>query len=217
MMLSSSSESRLPTGFREVQWLQGTGTQYCETGINPVNTNANFTSIKGDITLLDKANSAFCVGTYWTETSPSTISFNYSCEYASSSFEFHWGRTSTANTNVNLNNEVFPIDLHFEINKNNLILNQNSYTKYDQINYNAWRQILIGANYNAGGEVTVYNNQVKIKNISVYNNDTLLYQFVPCYRKSDGKTGFCKITVADGSTVFLENEGEDEWIIGPVV
>ena len=60
--------------------------------------------------------------------------------------------------------------------------------------------------------------QVNCKETEIdYNNDTLLYEFVPCYRKSDNKTGFMKITVADGSAVFLPNMGEDEWKIGTVV
>ena len=77
-MLSSAADSRLPTGFREVQWLQGTGTQYCVTDIYPIYDSNDYTSIKGDFTVLDRENSRFSIATYWVQ---STNAYRYGCTF----------------------------------------------------------------------------------------------------------------------------------------
>ena len=83
--------------------------------------------------------------------------------------------------------------------------------------YNSTKPLIIGGTYNTNDDVSVANTQVSVKSFTVYNVDTLLYEFVPCYRTLDHKTGFMKITVADGSTEFFPNQGTDEWVIGPTV
>lgn len=227
-MMPSSSQGRLPTGFREVEWLQGSGTQYCETDVNPIYSSSNFTSIKGDIIMLDRQNSAFEIGSHWYQLWSGVQSeFEYSFDVAyvhqlpqdtyKTVSRFRYGRSSANLTTIDLPINVFPLDIHYEINQNNLILNGASHTKYDNhIQYATTKPILIGAD-SVGNTVSIRNTLTRVKSFYVYNNDTLLYEFVPCYRKSDNKTGFMKITVADGSTTFFPNLGTDEWIIGPVV
>ena len=82
-MLSSVGDSRLPTGFREVQWLQGSGTQYCVTDIPVVYSATDFTSIKGNITILDRSTSKFEIATFWTTTSSGTAqTWRYGCSFS---------------------------------------------------------------------------------------------------------------------------------------
>lgn len=219
-----SQQGRLPTGFKEVQWLQGSGTQYCETDVYPVN-NSNFTGIKGNVTILDKVDGKFCIATLWSQ---SSVSYIYECIYSygkyltpqsetySARFIITDNRNTSTSTYFDFINNVFPINVHYELNKSNVVINQQSYNKPEIITYNASLPLLIGATYN-NGNVRVHNNQARIEKFYIYNNNTLLYEFVPCYRTSDNKTGFMKITVADGSTEFFPNLGTDEWIIGPVV
>ena len=231
LMVSASAKSRLPTGFREVQWLQGSGTQYCVTDIPVVYSATDFTSIKGNVTVLDSNTSKFEIGTYWSTTSPSSQTWRYGCafSYAQSlssgtyapTLFFRFGRTNSANATVNMSNFVYPLDIHFEINKNTLVHNGGTSQKpADGVYYNSnimSRTLVIGGCQVSGGSINVFNTGTQYKTLYIYNNDTLLYEFVPCYRKEDGKTGFMKITVADGSAVFFPNMGEDEWIIGTVV
>ena len=230
-MVSSSPQGRLPTGFREVQWLQGSGTQYCVTDIPVVYSASDFTSIKGNVTVLDSNTSKFEIGTYWTTTSPNTQTWRYGCAFSYAESQpsgtsaptlfFRYGKTNSANVTVNMSNFVYPLDLHFEINANTLVYNNVTLQKsQDGIYYNSnimSRKLVIGGCQIASGAINVFNTGVQYKNLYIYNNDTLLYEFVPCYRKEDGKTGFMKITVADGSSVFFPNMGEDEWIIGSIV
>lgn len=225
-MVSASAKSRLPTGFREVQWLQGSGTQYCVTDIYPVYDANNFTEIRGDFTALDAQNSRFEIGTDWYV---SSYGYRYSCTFSytqslpSGVFEpkliFAFGRTGNNNATVSMANFVYPLDVHYELNRTTLVHNGGTSTRTSPstVTYSSTRPLIIGGSYASGGVVNVFNTQTRYKSIKIYNSNTLLYEFVPCYRKSDGKTGFMKITVADGSTEFFPNMGTDEWIIGPVV
>lgn len=224
-MVSASAKSRLPTGFREVQWLQGSGTQYCVTDIYPVYDANNYTAIRGDFTALDAQNSKFEIGALWLA---SGSSYRYGCAfsyaqtvsqgtYAPTLF-FFFGKYNQGNATSNYSNFVYPLDVHFEINANNLVHNGGTSTKPTGIStYSATRPLVIGGMQNTDGTVNITNTQTRYKEFKIYNNNTLLYEFVPCYRKSDNKTGFMKITVADGSTEFFPNMGTDEWIIGSVV
>lgn len=223
-MVSSSVHGRLPTGFREVEWLQGSGTQYCLTDINPVYSSSDYTSIKGDFTVLDKVNSRFSIADYWIQ---STNAHRYGCTFSyayvssagtyQSTLSFYFGRTNQGNATVNYSNAVYPLDMHFEINRDNLVHNGGTSTKPYVAEYSSTRPLVIGGMQGSDGTVNVSNTLTRYKEFKIYNNDTLLYEFVPCYRASDNKTGFMKITVADGSTEFFPNLGTDEWIIGPIV
>lgn len=215
MASSLSQHGRLPTGFREVQWLQSSGTQYCVTDIYPVYDANNCTVIRGDFTALHAQNSKFEIATAWTG---SGISWRYGCAFSQSTLLFWFGNTNYANASVNYSNYVYPLDMHFEINRDNLVHNGGTSTKPTVVTaYSASRPLVIGGIQASNGTVNVSNTQVRYKAFKIYNNNRLLYEFVPCYRKSDNKTGFMKITVADGSTEFFPNMGTDEWIIGSVV
>ena len=229
-MVSSSPQGRLPTGFKEVEWLQGSGTQYCETDINPIYSNSSYTSIKGDLTVLNKTNSQFEITSRWSQQYSGVMSeFRYGFQYHyvqrlpqnvyEAQFSYYYGLLSMANRNVNYINSVFPIDIHYELNQNNIIVNQNTISKSSDIKYSATKPILIGAYYTgySADPIHAFNNLTRVKSFNVYDNNNLVYEIVPCYRTSDNKTGFMKITIADGSTTFFPNLGTDEWIIGPVV
>ena len=229
LMVSASAKSRLPTGFREVQWLQGSGTQYCVTDIYPKYDASNFTAIRGDFTALDSQNSKFEIGSHWNQSTGSVsvshnfaVNFGYMQSLPSSTYAplllFRYGRDGNNNASVNMSNFVYPLDIHYELNKLSIVHNGGTSTRSAPSTgeYTATKPLVIGGTYN-GNDINIYNTQTRYKEFKIYNNNTLLYEFVPCYRKSDNKTGFMKITVADGSTEFFPNMGTDEWIIGTVV
>lgn len=229
LMVSASAESRLPTGFREVQWLQGSGTQYCVTDIYPKYDASNFTAIRGDFTALDAQNSKFEIGAHWNQSTGSvSVSHNFAVSFGymqsipsgttAPTLLFRYGRDGNNNASVNMSNFVYPLDIHYELNKNSIVHNGDTSTRTAPStgDYTATKPLVIGGVYN-GSTVSIYNTQTRYKEFKIYNNNTLLYTFVPCYRKSDNKTGFMKITAADGSTEFFPNMGTDEWIIGSVV
>ena len=229
LMVSASAKSRLPTGFREVQWLQGSGKQYCVTDIYPKYDASNFTAIRGDFTALDSQNSKFEIGSHWNQSTGSVsvshnfaVNFGYVQSLPSGTYAptllFRYGRDGNNNASVNMSNFVYPLDIHYELNKLSIVHNGGTSTRTAPSTgiYTATKPLVIGGTYN-GNDINIYSTQTRYKEFKIYNNNTLLYTFVPCYRKSDNKTGFMKITAADGSTEFFPNMGTDEWIIGSVV
>lgn len=222
LMIASQNSGRLPAGFREVEYLQGTGTQYCVTDVYPVYDANNYTAIKGDFTALNAQNSKFEIGALWLD---SGSSYRYGCAFSyaqsqgnyQSTLFFYFGKFNQGNAPFNYSNYVYPLDVHFEINLNTLVHNGGSSSKASVSNYTATRPLVIGGMQGTDGTVNVTNTQTRYKEFKIYNNNTLLYEFVPCYRTSDNKTGFMKITVADGSTEFFPNMGEDEWVIGRAI
>ena len=218
---ATEQQSRLPTGFREVEWLQGTGTQYCVTDVYPISDVSNYTCIKGDVTLLNKTDSRFKVSTLWMEGGSvqhygveSTIDTTINQRI----FKFRFGTGNAYNLQLSLNNYVFPLNVHYELNKQDALFNQTTYSK-SAPHWTSTKPLIIGGEYSSSSSQNVISRSVQsqFKAFKIYNNDTLLYEFVPCYRTSDNKTGFMKITVADGSTEFFPNLGADEWVIGSVV
>lgn len=234
LMASAAQQSgRLGADYQEVQWLQGTGTQYCETDVYPKNDNGtNFIGIKGNLTVLDKQNSSFSIGATWSDrTTSNPRTMQYKCYYLygrqitpttetyTARFILNDGLPNHTHVSLELTNNVFPVDIHYELNKRNVVVNQTTYDKSTMLAYNSNRQIIIGGTSSISDGVSVDNNLVRVKQIDVYNIDTLLYEFVPCYRKSDSKTGFCKIDASDGTVTFFPSisSSNEEWLIGPSV
>lgn len=227
LMVSSAIHGRLPTGFKEVEWLQGTGTQYCITDVYPVYDSSNFTAIRGDFTALTNQNSRFEISSYWMESTSHKfgVTFSYAQSLPSGSYAptlfFRYGKVSQDNAAVSMNNFVYPLDIHYELNKTNIVHNGGTSNRSQPSTayYTATKPIVIGGYFSSTStdNVIPWNIQTRFKSFKIYNNNTLMYEFVPCYRTSDNKTGFTKITVADGTTEFFPNAGTDEWIIGTVV
>ena len=227
-MIASLNSGRLPTGFQEVEWLQGTGTQYCITDVYPVYDSSNFTAIRGDFTALTNQNSRFEISSQWLQSSNSHkfgVTFTYAQSLPSGSYAptliFRYGKVNQDTATISMNNFVYPLDVHYELNKTTIVHNGGTSNRYQPSTayYTATKPFVIGGYYSSASSDNVipWNIQSQFKSFKIYNNDTLLYEFVPCYRKSDNKTGFMKLIVADGDAEFFPNLGEDEWIIGTVV
>ena len=63
LLISKSYPSILPKEYRQVQWLRGTGTQYCELSYAPVIYSGRYanSSIRGSITVLNKNTSKLAI------------------------------------------------------------------------------------------------------------------------------------------------------------
>ena len=206
MASSSSQGGRLPTGFQEVAWLEGNGTQYCVTNYCPQFNVNEKTVIKGDVTVTGQSVPYFDILATWVNGSTAV---GYGVIISNNAFHFYDGYTSDANVQI----ETTPIDFHYELNVSNYILNNTSLNKTDRTVNNTTYPFIIGAR-NVNGSITVYNKGVRIKAFSIYNADQLLTEIIPCYRASDNVAGFYET----GTQAFLTNQGSGaDWIIGPTV
>ena len=135
----SKKKSRLPDGLVEVKWLQATGGQYCVTDIYPVSSGQNnFTAIRGDITLLDRDTSAFKIGCGWNEYG---TTMKYEASYSQGTFRYYYGPSTGATRSFAISG-VFPIDVHYEINIDNVYISNAHATTY-QYTYTATSPIAI--------------------------------------------------------------------------
>lgn len=225
MLISSATESRIPNEYREVQWLRGTGTQYCETNFVPKiypNTN-NYSGIKGDITILNLNNSKLSImadDIYGGSASQGRTRFGI--EINNGNFTFDYGflgasaYPSPSTKSYLLSNfGSAPLDLHYEINiyDGNIKLNNVSYPIYSG-NTTSFNKLLIGAYYSGLSNISVLNENTLIKAFSVYEKNELIGEYIPCYRKSDNKAGFYETSTG----IFLTNLGSgSDWLVGPKV
>ena len=212
-MMPSSHQSRLPDEYQEVEWLRGTGTQYCTTDYPIVYNSEHKTVIKGDITVLSSSAKA-AIGNRWTEYgSARRYAISYG-ESGSPGYAFiHYGSNNTnVHSPISAN---FPADIHYEIGVDSLVINNQIFTRPSFGDFNSTPEhINIGYIPVLGH----YATNSEFKAFSIYDNNTLLTEVIPCYRKSDSKPGFYQTNVPEGGTNFITNLGTStDWLIGPNV
>ena len=221
LLITKSSPSILPREYREVQWLRGTGTQYCELSYNPVIYQGRYanSSIRGSIVVLNRNTSKLAIladDAYGGTVNGHT---RYGIKINNGIFNFDYGfQPDGYEKSINLSDlGTDNINIDFEVNRgsrNNLILNNSSYNGYVEGNMSAFYPYLIGAYYTGLSTISVLNENTLIKKVSIYEGDELISDIIPCYRKSDGKAGFYET----GSGNFIINSGTgSDWLIGPTV
>lgn len=210
---ASTPSGRLPSEFQEVEWLKATGTQWCSTDYYPEYGTNKKIGIKGDLTLLTGNISDGTIGANFDSTGRKTFGImarNY-IVYV------HYGRDYADMKGINLpewQQSQTSFDIHYEINNNNIVLNDSTYT-ITRTGFTSNVPIMIGTFRSAD---VSYSDNVLYKAFSIYDSDTLLTDIVPCYRKSDGKPGFYQMNVPAGGTNFITNLGSgSDFLIGPDV
>lgn len=212
-MIHSSASGRLPNGYQEVAWLRGTGTQYCETAFHPFNNSDGFLALKGDITVL-ASSAVLRIGSRNLD----QAGYDYNVEVANQIIHLGLNKPNSPAPSITITQlGSYPVDIHYEINSNNVVANNQTSSVTLWGEYDIQHNILIGA-INTINTPSPRNNDVLIKSIFVYNNDTLLSEIIPCVRKSDGKAGFYQTNVPTGYDNFIYNLGSgSDWLVGPNV
>ena len=216
MKHTSSHQGGLPNGYDEVEWLRGSGTQYCETSYSAVFNSNFYQTIKGDIIVFnDNNNCSFAIADSWVGAENQMVGVKCDRTY----FSFYYGRQNSDYQTISISQfGAYPIDIHYELNAtnvkaNNIVINK-SLSEYASPLSD---HFLIGAYKNNQGVITVANEGVYIKKFALYNEIDgleLISEFIPCYRRQDHKPGFYET----GTQTFLQNLGSGyDWIIGPVV
>ena len=177
---SLSQQGRLPTGFKEVEWLQGSGTQYCITDVYPVYDSSNFTAIRGDFTALTNQNSCFEISSYWLESSNAHkfgVTFSYAQSLPSGAYAptliFRYGKIDQNTATVSMNNFVYPLDIHYELNKTTIVHygGISSRSQPSTAYYTATKPFVIGGYYSSTSHDNVipWNIQTQFKSFKIYN------------------------------------------------
>ena len=221
MVSSSQSENPLPREYREVQWLRGSGTQYAELSYIPhlYASTDSFNCLRGDITILSISSSKLAIiandmyhGTISTKSRFGIMTSNPNLLFC---YGVYSGGSQVLQETFNMNDYgTSPLEIHYELNclrNGSAILNNDTKTFLTQNSAN-FDKILVGAYYSTSGVLTIHNEDTLIKKFSYYEGETLLSEYIPCYRKSDNKAGFYET----GTGLFLTNRGTgSDWLIGP--
>ena len=217
-LMISSDQSRLPEEFQEVQWLQGTGSQYFELaqyGIGLTSDN-HFYGIKGDIEELNATR-------YSLLTINAHIGRPSQAQYSYWNIRGIYGDLDAGYYPYIGSDIVLGVDdelsYHFEINRNSIVIN-NSVLNNPQFPLGSYcSNLYIGARLGTDESLIIENSNVKIKSIKLTYDDSVIYELIPCYRKADNKAGlFYWIDYSQGTSGFITNSGSgSDFLVGPDV
>lgn len=201
---------RLPSEFQQVEYIQSTGSQYIDSGIIG-NQNTSY-KIKCATTQIVQQGVLFGSRTRATENNISTIfpaRIDGSFQNALNDFG-NYNDTRLTMTNIDIGDIVVfynSKDNRYinNITKNESVSNTASYTaSFTTPNnlYIFYKSI--------GFAIDHYNFIGKLYSCQIYDNGTLIRNFMPCYRKSDGVIGLYDLK----NDVFFTNAGTGTFLKG---
>lgn len=190
-------QSRLPSDYIELQYIQSSGTQYIDTGYKPNNN----TRVQCRFELLE---SGRAYGVFGSRIAYQNTAFDLFANGQNSSkyFQDDYGSNVNAPTASTLG--IYEIDK----NKNVTNINGNIYTfpsSIFQSNYNIY---ILGIN--TAGSTNNQLGSLKIYSCQIYDNDILIRDFVPC-KAVEGTVGLYDVV----NQAFYTNAGTGSFIAGP--
>ena len=198
--------SKLPNSFQELEYIESTGTQYIDTGVNNLSVNTR-AIVYGEFV---SGNSIFGNCLYNSSNASSGgILFMFATNSGASSFGVGDGGNVYVNSTKNLLGMSGALGTRYkvELNKNGIFVDDVKKLDWDKTP----TQMLNDYNLRLFGGYGAYNTpNAKIYYFKLYDNSVLIRNFVPCYRKVDSVIGLYD-TVND---VFYANAGTGTFIAG---
>lgn len=197
---------RVPVGYREVEYLESTGTQAIDTAVitsDSINIEITFSST--NIT----ATRNYPIGT---ECTGYTNSRRTQLSYSMNSYA-GWGADGQ-NITLSVDSQKHTMTL------NSSALKIDNLDVYIPTSHNFsggldTKIYLFALVYNNNldnvGVTTKYSEALKIYSCKIWNNNTLVRNFIPCIRTSDNKPGLYDTV----HSTFYTNQGTGEFIKGP--
>lgn len=202
---------KLPNEYQEVEYIESTGSQYVDTGVNAEN-NMN---MEAKILL---PNAVARGSNLWL------------CSARSSNKHFTFAQfgyfSDTKSTALNAYNDVVT-------NENKAIVPFNEQLKIEAVLNNGSQLLTINnkeiINTTTTGDVNmnmnlfifarnyvntvVYETPYRVYNLKLFNNDILIRNFIPCYRKADNEVGLYDLV----NNQFYTNAGTGVFLMGEAV
>ncbi len=200
-IFGSTGKSTLPTGYTELEYLESTGEQYIDTGITIndtygakfdfqyTNTNSNEQILFGVI-------------------GPNTVLFRIG-DYMYFAHKTGTGYTCASTDNTRIGRHLGTINY---MNDKLITIDGNTRCSIPNATFsNPSNFYLFTSNYPSGGGA--YHNAVaRIYNFKLSENTSIVHDYVPAQRDSDGTLGMYDIV----TNTFLTNSGNGNFIAGPV-
>ena len=200
----NSEYEGLPDGYTQVEYIQGTGTQYIDTGIN-VNTTTSRYETKISPSLVSGT-----IGIFGTRNNVSADQSSMNVFIIDGAFRLDWlNGTVSSGARISSNSNT---EYAISITRGLATINNVNYTSGDTTSIDGSYTFYVGSFNNAG---SVYSKGFsgKIYYSKLYNNNILVFDGVPCYRKSDNEIGMYDLV----SNTFFTNAGTGTFNTGSVV
>ena len=196
---------RIPSEYQEVEWIGGaTGIQYINTGI-PGNNDSLV--IKGKVLVRDWTSYQAFFGNHTGNESDNVtrlILNNINNGILIPDVNRRSSGSATVNVHFTLG------DVHeFTLTKNNLIFDGNTYAYAGNAVGNE-NDLNIALNANSVSNPKAHNGVKQWYYFQIYDGDTILRNFIPCYRKSDNEPGMYDTV----SKTFFTNSGTGTFLVG---
>ena len=189
----------LPSDYQQVEYIESTGTQYIDTGVKPNATQFGIdTKMSIDISAIDQQQYALGSSNVDAPRRPITIEYSYAGKgviiaYSKSSSNKYFIIPYT-NGILNIYYNVSGTSITAKINSNEF---SDSCDSYSDNNNNIYL-----FSHNRGGSPK-FDNFVKIYSFKMTSNDSIVRNFIPCYRRSDGVIGLYDTI----NNAFYTNQG----------
>lgn len=209
----------LPKEYVQVEYLEGTGTQYIDTDIIP-NNNMDF-SIKTQFSDLNLTGQCIAMeyrfGNYSTTNGFMIKHFNDGTGmqfYSICKIGVGWDESFKKLANIN---QSTLNDIYISFKNKYAIINNVNYTtssviNFDLVDLNGSRKLLLFAK-SEPTQILVAQKSTKIYSFICKENDKEIRNMIPCFRKSDNKTGMYDLITKQ----FFTNVNSDEFICGNLV
>lgn len=197
--LNKILEGELPKKYQEVEYIESSGTQYIDTGININTTTSRYE------TKIKPSSVSSTMGIFGTRNNSSANQSSMNVFIISGTFRLDW---LTGNGNYNVRNISSDTEYTISITRGLATINNVDYTSGETTSIDSTYPFYVG-NFNNAGSVFSTGFSGKIYYSKLYNNNILVFDGVPCYRKSDNEVGLYDLV----TKTFFTNQGTGTFII----
>lgn len=186
----------IPYTYQQVEYLQSNGSQYVDTGIKHSD---YYNTLK---TVIDAQYTSNSVGSNVLSGAKYSSNFHIVASYNEGSFVANNGTSNLNLGTFDMLRHTFVMDI------------PNGKAKKDDttVSFNTKPSIpnnILMLAFDDGSEIKG-KASAKIFSFKMYSGETLIRDFIPCYRKSDSVSGFWDLV----SKTFFTNSGSGEFIVG---
>lgn len=202
MFNNKKKGARLPSAYQEVEYIESTGTQYINTLVIPTSKTSweiEFEQTKANIWY-------FGADTGWVTNG---FGFNVYADRGTDIYPLLYINSSTY-----YDFETLEANQRYVVKYGNGLLRVNS-TEYSVPSFTGTQTNPIYTNsINRNGTPdSIAQGKGKIYSLKFYEDNTIIRDFVPCYRKSDNEVGLYDLV----NGVFYTNQGSGSFIAGEIL
>lgn len=207
MVAAGSTPGRLPAGYTELAYIEGTGTQYIDTGVKPSNTTGFYVDCQK--TSNNHSDSVVIGARQSTGNTRCWIDIDHSSDIGK--FLLGWNTTTAAGSRLTVGLNRFTAEINFKNSRKGVINSVENSVYTSQLN-----STLSSGNYalylfsaNRYG-TAMYGFVGKVWSIQITSDSDIAHDYVPAMRDSDNEVGMYDLV----SNTFLTNAGSGTFNYG---